>query len=67
MRRAFCAAAVVMILGGVADGAELRIFGSRVTKMVIAEIGPQFEQATGYKPVVVTDVAAVMKRRIEQG
>ena len=63
-----CAAvAVVMVLGGVADGAELRIFGSRVTKMVIAEIGPQFEQATGYKPVVVTDVAAVMKRRIEQG
>jgi molybdate transport system substrate-binding protein len=56
-----------MVLGGVADGAELRIFGSRVTKMVIAEIGPQFEQATGYKPVVVTDVAAVMKRRIEQG
>ena len=68
MRRVFCAAvAVVMVLGGVADGAELRIFGSRVTKMVIAEIGPQFEQATGYKPVVVTDVAAVMKRRIEQG
>jgi len=68
VRRVFCAAvAVVMVLGGVADGAELRIFGSRVTKMVIAEIGPQFEQATGYKPVVVTDVAAVMKRRIEQG
>ena len=68
MRRVFCAAvAVVMVLCGVADGAELRIFGSRVTKMVIAEIGPQFEQATGYKPVVVTDVAEVMKRRIEQG
>lgn len=68
MRRVFCAAvAVVMVLGGVADGAELRIFGSRVTKMVIAEIGPQFEHSTGYKPIVVTDVAAVMKRRIEQG
>jgi len=56
-----------MVLGGVAHGAELRIFGSRVTKMVIAEIGPQFEHSTGYKPIVVTDVAAVMKRRIEQG
>ena len=68
MRRVFCAAvAVVMVLGGVAHGAELRIFGSRVTKMVIAEIGPQFEHSTGYKPIVVTDVAAVMKRRIEQG
>jgi molybdate transport system substrate-binding protein len=52
---------------GVADAAELKIFGSRVTKMVVSEIGPQFEQATGYKPVVVSDVAAVMKRRIEAG
>jgi molybdate transport system substrate-binding protein len=47
--------------------AELKIFGSRVTKMIMADIGPQFAQATGYTPVVVTDVAAVMKRRIEQG
>ena len=52
---------------GAANGAELKIFGSRVTKMVMADIGPQFEQASGYKPVVVTDVAAVMKRRIEAG
>jgi molybdate transport system substrate-binding protein len=47
--------------------AELKIFGSRVTRMIMADIGPQFAQATGYTPVVVTDVAAVMKRRIEQG
>jgi molybdate transport system substrate-binding protein len=52
---------------GAANGAELKIFGSRVTKMVMADLGPQFEQASGYKPVVVTDVAAVMKRRIEAG
>jgi molybdate transport system substrate-binding protein len=38
-----------------------------VTKMVMADLGPQFEQTSGYKPVVVTDVAAVMKRRIEAG
>jgi molybdate transport system substrate-binding protein len=50
-----------------ADGAELKIFGSRVTKMVMGDLGPQFEQASGYKPVVITDVAAVMKRRIESG
>jgi molybdate transport system substrate-binding protein len=47
--------------------AELKIFGSRVTRMIMADIGPQFAQATGYTPVVITDVAAVMKRRIEQG
>jgi molybdate transport system substrate-binding protein len=50
-----------------ADGAELKIFGSRVTKMVMADLGPPFEQSIGFTPVVVTDVAAVMKRRIEQG
>jgi len=61
------AVAIVTVLGGGADGAELKIFGSRVTKMVIADIGSQFEEETGYKPVVVSDVAAVMKRRIEQG
>jgi molybdate transport system substrate-binding protein len=48
-----------------ARGAELKIFGSRVTRMVMADLAPQFEKATGYTPVVVTDVAAVMKRRIE--
>src|SRR5262245_30247551 len=50
-----------------ADGAELKIFGSRVTKMVMGDLGAQFEQTSGYKPVVITDVAAVMKRRIESG
>jgi molybdate transport system substrate-binding protein len=33
----------------------------------MADLGPQFEQTSGYKPVVVTDVAAVMKRRIDAG
>jgi len=50
-----------------ASSSELKIFGSRVTKMIMADIGPPFGQATGYQPVVITDVAAVMKRRIEQG
>jgi len=48
-----------------ATSAELKIFGSRVTKMVMGDMGPGFEQATGHKLTVVTDVAAVMKRRIE--
>ena len=50
-----------------AHSAELKVFGSRVTRMMMADVGPGFEQATGFKPVVVTDVAAVMKRRIEGG
>ena len=52
---------------GTAASAELKIFGSRVTRMMIDDLGERFERDTGFKPVVVTDVAAVMKRRIETG
>jgi molybdate transport system substrate-binding protein len=55
------------MIGAGAQAAELKIFGSRVTKVMVAELAPQFEKATGFKPVVVADVAAVMKRRIEGG
>jgi molybdate transport system substrate-binding protein len=58
---------LMMSLAGTAAAAELKIFGSRVTKMVVGDVGPGFEQTTGNKLTVVTDVAAVMKRRIEQG
>jgi molybdate transport system substrate-binding protein len=61
------AGAVVMAAHATAAAAELKIFGSRVTKMVIGDVGPGFEQASGHKLTVLTDVAAVMKRRIEQG
>jgi molybdate transport system substrate-binding protein len=62
-------AGLMVILGqvGAARSAELKIFGSRVTKMMMADVGPQFERDSGHKFVVVTDVAAVMKRRIESG
>jgi molybdate transport system substrate-binding protein len=56
-----------LMLAGTAAAAELKIFGSRVTKMMIGDLGPSFEQSTGHKLTVVTDVAAVMKRRIEAG
>jgi ABC-type molybdate transport system substrate-binding protein len=61
------AAGLVIIAANPASSAELKIFGSRVTKMIVEDIGPQFEQASGHHLIVVTDVAAVMKRRIEAG
>ena len=68
--RVLCTALATVLLGvsaqlSAANCNELKIFGSRVTKMIVAELGPQFERASGYTPVVVADVAAVMKRRIE--
>jgi molybdate transport system substrate-binding protein len=63
-----CVAASLVIIGASpASCAELKIFGSRVTKMIVEEVGPQFERATGHHLTVVSDVAAVMKRRIEAG
>jgi molybdate transport system substrate-binding protein len=61
------AAGLVMTAASPACSDEIKIFGSRVTRMVVEQVGPQFEQATGHRLVVVTDVAAVMKRRIEAG
>src|SRR4029079_14918705 len=63
-----CTALATVLLGvsaqpSGANCSELKIFGSRVTKMIVAELGLQFERASGYTPVVVADVAAVMKRR----
>jgi len=49
------------------NAAELKIFGSRVTKVIVGEFAAEFEKSTGFTPVVVADVAAVMKRRIEAG
>jgi molybdate transport system substrate-binding protein len=61
------ATALAIIAANPAASDELKIFGSRVTKMIVEDVGPQFEQATGHHLVVLSDVAAVMKRRIEAG
>src|SRR5262245_8928749 len=65
-----CVLAAVMctvICTSPADAAELKIFGSGVTKVMIGELGPAYEQASGHKLTVSADVAAVTKRRIEAG
>jgi molybdate transport system substrate-binding protein len=63
-----CGALALLVMAACpVQSAELRIFGSRVTKMIVEDVGPQFERTTGHRLVVLTDVAAVMKRRIEQG
>jgi molybdate transport system substrate-binding protein len=58
---------VLLAIMSPADAGELKIFGSRVTKVIVGELAAEFEKSTGFTPVVVADVAAVMKRRIEAG
>ena len=65
--RGLAALFVWLAIASPANAAELKIFGSRVTKVVVGEFAAEFEKSSGFKPVVVADVAAVMKRRIEAG
>jgi molybdate transport system substrate-binding protein len=67
MKAAMVVGALLLGATMAADAAELKIFGSRVTQVVVGVLAPEFEKATGLKPVVTSDVAAVMKRRIEGG
>jgi molybdate transport system substrate-binding protein len=46
---------------------ELKIYGSRVTKVIVGELAPQIEKVTGFKPVVDADVAQASKRKVESG
>ena len=65
--RDLCALLALLAIVSPVNAAELKIFGSRVTKVIVGELAAQFEKTTGFTPVVVADVAAVMKRRIEAG
>jgi molybdate transport system substrate-binding protein len=62
-----CLAMGLVVAASPACSDELKIFGSRVTRMMVEDVGPQFEKATGHHLTVLTDVTAVMKRRIESG
>lgn len=61
--------AAPLLAGGVcgASAAELKILGSRVTKVIVGELAPQIEKTTGFKPVVDADVAQASKRKVESG
>jgi molybdate transport system substrate-binding protein len=50
-----------------AQAAELKIYGSRVTKVIVGELAPRIETVTGFKPVVDADVAQASKRKVESG
>lgn len=46
---------------------DLKIFGSRVTKVMVGLLEPEFTARTGLRPVVIADVSKVMMWRIEDG
>lgn len=56
-----------LLMSAAADAAELKILGSRVTKVIVGELAPQIEKATGLTPLVDASVAQVSKRKVEAG
>ena len=57
INRALAAGVALMLAHATpSSAAELKIFGSRVTKMLVGDVGPGFEQANGHKLTVITDV-----------
>lgn len=58
---------LALIISAPVSAHEIKVFASRVTKIALQVLGPDYEKATGNKLVVIDDVAVVMKRRIEAG
>jgi len=54
----------VLSQGSHAIAAELKVFAPRSMWTVLKEIGPQFEVSSGFKLIVVTDIAATLADRI---
>jgi molybdate transport system substrate-binding protein len=60
---------VIVVFGAIAAARadELRVFCPRAVATVLGEIGPQFEQKTGYKLVLTVEVASALGRRVDAG
>jgi molybdate transport system substrate-binding protein len=71
MKLAFVLLATLMVapdpLTRVEQLPHLRVFTTRAIATVLAEIGPEFERATGHTLNVTTDIAIRMVRRIQGG
>jgi len=59
--------AMMLALGGGAQGAEIRVLSTNGVRAVLEELGPQFEKATAHKLVIRFGPAADLKGQIEKG
>jgi molybdate transport system substrate-binding protein len=58
---------VLLMQASGAASSEIKLMTPRSMWTVLKEIGPQFEQASSYKLIVVTDIAATLADRIIDG
>src|SRR5215472_2733669 len=67
MRRTRLAGIAFALLAHQASAAEIKVLTPRAGSTLLAEIGPQFERATGNKITVSVDLAAALTRRVKAG
>jgi molybdate transport system substrate-binding protein len=58
---------ILLVQGLAAEAAEVRVIAGAAISPVMAELGPQFERATGHKLVIQYGIAGTIKRQIEAG
>jgi molybdate transport system substrate-binding protein len=60
---------IVLFLGqaGSANATEIKVWTARAIATVLAEVGPQFERATGYKLAISSDLPTGFARRAKAG
>jgi molybdate transport system substrate-binding protein len=67
MRPALLAGIAFALLAHQASATEIKVLTPRAGSTLLAEIGPQFERATGNKITVSVDLAAALTRRVKAG
>jgi molybdate transport system substrate-binding protein len=63
----FAVATLALFAGTAADAAEIKVLAPRAVATLLAEIGPQFEQATGHKISVRVELAIAAVRLVNAG
>jgi molybdate transport system substrate-binding protein len=58
---------LLLTAAGVLQAAEIKVLSSTALKSTLAELGPQFEKATGHKVAAQFAPAAELKARIDKG
>jgi molybdate transport system substrate-binding protein len=67
IRATLFASFILAATAPVANAAEIKVLTTRAVSTVLAEIGPQFERATGHKINISVDVAVALVRRVKAG
>ena len=64
---AIVSALTIALAGRSAEAAEVRVFSANGVKLIMAELVPRFESATGYKLIVTRAGPGELRRRILDG